>query len=129
MKKTIPYVLLLTLLFLLALTFGACGILQGLNEKQTASDSEIRALYSAYEENGGTLSYADWLASVKGDKADSGVDISSIKRIESTDLSEVYTITFTDGTTTRYTIEKKVASCLSARVQSTPFAETRRPLS
>ncbi len=35
-------------------------------------DPSIMAVYQAYRDNGGTLSYEDWLASIKGEKGDKG---------------------------------------------------------
>lgn len=38
----------------------------------TKEDSQIRTVYEAYKANGGTLSYEEWLQSIKGDKGDKG---------------------------------------------------------
>ena len=35
-------------------------------------DPQILAVYEAYQNNGGTLSYDEWLASIKGEKGDTG---------------------------------------------------------
>ena len=42
------------------------------------ADPEILAVYKAYAANGGTLSYDDWLASIKGEKGDAGANGSSV---------------------------------------------------
>ena len=36
------------------------------------SDPKIREIYNLYKENGGTLTYEEWLASIKGEKGDKG---------------------------------------------------------
>lgn len=36
------------------------------------SDSKISEIYKLYKENGGTLTYEEWLVSIKGEKGDKG---------------------------------------------------------
>ncbi len=50
------------------------GGLAGCNGGGTSSNSvtEIQTVYQAYVDNGGSLSYEEWLATIKGDKGDKG---------------------------------------------------------
>lgn len=78
-----------------------------------SSDSKIREIYKLYKENGGTLTYEEWLASIKGEKGDkgdtgeqgvAGVSVSSITKTSSEGNVDTYTITYSDGTTTTFTV-------------------------
>ena len=54
------------------LILTACG---GVNQKTNSGnnhDSEIRKIYELYVENGGNLTYEEWLESIKGEKGDTG---------------------------------------------------------
>lgn len=53
---------------LLALSLTACGAKVAENKP----DPEVYAIYQKYQENGGTLSYEEWLESIKGEKGDTG---------------------------------------------------------
>ncbi len=56
---------------LLALmTLSSCAV--GGSASSSESNDEIYTVYKAYQENGGTLSYEDWLSSIKGEKGDKG---------------------------------------------------------
>lgn len=88
----------------------------------TKEDSQIRTVYEAYKANGGTLSYEEWLQSIKGDKGDKGdtgatgakgdkgdkgddgKSIVSITKTFSSGNVDTYTITYSDGTTSTYTV-------------------------
>jgi len=59
----------LSMLSLLALGLGACSTAK--NESSPANE-DIRAIYELYQANGGTQTYEEWLASIKGDKGDKG---------------------------------------------------------
>lgn len=66
---------------------------------------------SAYEiavENGFVGSEADWLASLKGEKGDTGNGISDIAKTSTTNNIDTYTITFTNGNTINYNITNGV---------------------
>ncbi len=47
----------------------SCGVIDQGNSSQT---DEIQQVYNAYVANGGTLSYEEWLATIKGEKGDKG---------------------------------------------------------
>ena len=62
---------------------------------------------SAYEiavENGFVGSETDWLASLKGEKGDTGNGISNITKTSTSNNIDTYTITFTNGNTIDYNI-------------------------
>ena len=59
----------LSMLSLLALSLGACSTAESNN---SPANEDIRAIYELYQANGGTQTYEDWLASIKGDKGDKG---------------------------------------------------------
>ena len=66
---------------------------------------------SAYEiavENGFVGSEADWLASLKGEKGDTGNGISTITKKSTTNNIDTYTITFTNGNTIDYNVTNGV---------------------
>ena len=67
-RKAILYVLSgLTLVSMLS----SCGEEASSASSSSATD-EIYAVYESYKANGGTLSYEEWLASIKGEKGDKG---------------------------------------------------------
>ena len=66
MKRNKIILLLVILTLLLTLLLTACGK-TGKNDK-----NEIYNIYLSYAENGGTLTYEDWLSSIKGEKGDVG---------------------------------------------------------
>lgn len=47
---------------------------QSINEKENERDPEIERIYNLYLSNGGTLTYEEWLATIKGEKGDPGKD-------------------------------------------------------
>lgn len=53
---------------LLAAAMASCN----LDNNSSKPDPEIYAVYKKYQENGGTLSYEEWLESIKGEKGDTG---------------------------------------------------------
>ncbi len=63
---------LLLIIPALALLLGGCGQSGG-NENQ--QDKEIRNIYALYQANGGTLSYDEWLKTIKGEKGDRGASL------------------------------------------------------
>ena len=66
--KKIKFGLVLVILFSL-LSLASCMD----NEKTQGNiDSEISEIYQLYLNNGGTLSYEEWLSSIKGEKGDTG---------------------------------------------------------
>ena len=74
MKKTH----LLLGIFLLAISTVSCGSIISSKEQtqsntQSVNDNEdIRQIYNLYIASGGTLTYEQWLASIKGEKGDKG---------------------------------------------------------
>ena len=101
MKKSSLIVLLL-IVTVLCLTLAACGTV--LPNSSTGGDAEIHALYQAYAEDGGTLSYEEWLTSIKGAKGEDGVGIKSIDKTETEGLVDTYTITLTNDETATFTV-------------------------
>lgn len=92
-------------------------------------DQQIRAIYTQYQENGGTLSYEEWLESIKGEKGDTGeqgpkgdtgeqgpqgpagsdgingsdgVSIVSIEKTGSFGITDEYTIYYSNNTTSTF---------------------------
>ena len=73
-RKAILYVFSgLTLVSMLSSCGGETSSSSG-----TSTASEIYAVYEAYKASGGTLSYDEWLASIKGEKGDKGDEGASI---------------------------------------------------
>ena len=99
----------------LTLSLASCG-----EETPSSSlDDEIHQIYAAYQENGGTLSYEEWLSSIKGEKGDpgekgekgedgkpgkDGTSVTSIALTSSSDNVDTYTITYSDGTTSTFKV-------------------------
>ena len=104
-KKILMFILAVCLIIPCGFIFSACD-----NDKSVESqvvDSEIRAIYALAVGNGETRTYEEWLASIKGEKGekgDSGNGITKIEKTTTEGLNDTYTITFTDGTTTTFTI-------------------------
>ena len=107
MKKFLILFLVL-LLTLGALSLSACSLFGKKGDSTPAlSDDSIRAVYTAYAESGGTLSYEEWVDSIKGEKGDTGaagVGIASIVKTSTVGLVDTYTITLTNGSTTTFTV-------------------------
>ena len=86
-------------------------------------DTRIIEVYDAYKANGGTLDYDTWLSSIKGEKGDkgdtgdkgekgdkgdtgeTGKGISSVIQSGMTGNEVTYTIIYTDGTTSTFTVK------------------------
>ena len=68
MKKIAKWLLIASVLVFAFVALVACGK----GEDKSYKDSEIYQVYLAYAENGGTLSYDEWYASIKGEKGDPG---------------------------------------------------------
>ena len=76
-------------------------------------EAEIRKIYAFYLEDGGAKSYEDWLASIKKKE---GISIVGFEKTESDADSDTYTIRFSDGTSTQFTVKngkdgKEAYSC------------------
>ena len=106
-KKVFAFILLLLLCFSLV----GCDFLK--NDQHTPSDEtnytvleeqESYKIYRLAASSGYEGTYEEWLRSIKGDKGDAGVGIASITKTDSNGLVDTYTITFTDGTKTTFTI-------------------------
>ena len=79
MRKTNKF---FTLFLLLSVAISGCSLLPGgaarrrskSTEEEVADtyDPKIREIYDLYLANGGTLTYEEWLESVKGEKGDKG---------------------------------------------------------
>lgn len=72
MRKKKTFFGLISALFLTGLLTG-CDEFDGL--KSSNSVDEIQIIYKAYQENGGELTYEEWLASIKGEKGTNGSSI------------------------------------------------------
>lgn len=59
------------IVFLLTLCFAAL-FLVACDTDEVAQNDEIRAVYQLYLDNGGDLTYEEWLATIKGDKGEKG---------------------------------------------------------
>ena len=123
----------LSVLMLSAILLTGCGE-TGTSVQPSTSESvnnEIMNVYDSYKANGGTLSYEEWLASIKGEKGDKGEDgmdgkdgkdgvngkdgvdgkdgadgrsITGITKTSSSGNVDTYTITYSDGTTSTFTV-------------------------
>ena len=108
----------LVLLPLCALLLVGCGVsLETSATESKQQDSKIREVYDAYKANGGTLDYDTWLESIKGkdgvngkDGADGkdGVSIVSITKTSSSGNVDTYTIAYSDGSTSTFTVTNGV---------------------
>jgi len=79
-------------------------------------NNNLSEIYSTYQNNGGTLSYDDWLASItdgktqkgetgpQGPAGQDGVSIASILKTGTEGLVDTYTITYSNGTTSTFTV-------------------------
>ncbi len=93
---------------LFGMTLTGCGKNNGNNN--------LSEIYSTYQSNGGTLSYDDWLASIQDGKSQKGepgpqgpagqdgVSIASILKTGTDGLVDTYTITYSNGTTSTFTV-------------------------
>lgn len=103
---------------LCALLLVGCGVsLETSATESKQQDSKIREVYDAYKANGGTLDYDTWLESIKGkdgvngkDGADGkdGVSIVSITKTSSSGNVDTYTIAYSDGSTSTFTVTNGV---------------------
>lgn len=93
----------------LAVALG-CGAFAACGEKKEAEKTyskDMQGVYAYAQDQGYTGSYEELIAAVKGekgDKGDAGVGIASIEKTSSTEVSDIYTITFTDNTTKEFTV-------------------------
>ena len=87
-----------------ALSPNSSNTQEGTSTSSEAIENEILKVYRLYAENGGTLSYEEWLDSIKGEKGDDGISIVSIEKTGSEGLTDTYTITYSDGSTSTFTI-------------------------
>ncbi len=69
MKKKNKFVCALLLSMSTLFGLASCS---GEGTSSSAGDPQIQEVYQAYLDNGGNLSYEDWLASIKGEKGDTG---------------------------------------------------------
>ncbi len=110
---------------------AGCGEDSTTIDSSTSSDNQIYAVYENYQANGGSLSYEEWLASIKGEKGDTGAtgaqgekgekgekgdkgdtgavgadgkSVTSITKTSSSGNVDTYTITYSDGTTSQFTV-------------------------
>ncbi len=67
MKKKVS-----TLFLLSAVLLTGCSNIKDDMSSSNSTDPEIERIYEAYKENGGTLTYEEWLATIKGEKGEKG---------------------------------------------------------
>ena len=96
-KKILTFILSVCLAVVSVALLTACKD----KNKTSTQDAEIRAVYALAVENGETMSYSEWLESIKG--AD-GKGIKSVRKVLSEGLVDTYIITFTDNSTTSFQI-------------------------
>ena len=93
MKKILFGILCLIMLFITS----SCD--QIIVERQDQEDIYLLAVEAGYS---GT--YEEWLETVKGDKGDQGISVLSIDKTSSDGLVDTYTIKYSDGKTSTFTI-------------------------
>lgn len=103
-KKRKLLIALLSVACATCCAFGISACSDGGSNSNT--DSEIYAVWQAYAEDGGTLSYDEWLASIKGDDGEDGADGVGISDITTSkeDGVTTITITLTNGETKTFTV-------------------------
>ncbi len=121
MKKTNKLVCALALSMGALLSLTSCDLAINQPTFKTSSSSstgspEIQEVYQAYVDGGGTLTYEEWLATIKGEKGDTGekgdkgdtgdagISVKSVTKTSSTDNVDTYTITYSDDTTSTFTV-------------------------
>ncbi len=57
-----------------------------LSDSTSAREPKIEEIYSLYQANGGTLTYEEWLTSIKGEKGDAGASILTGKGVPASTL-------------------------------------------
>ena len=102
MKKVLSLFMIVLMLFILV----GCNFSPS-NNGNTNNELEQQETYQIYRlaaTSGYEGTYEEWLKSIKGEKGDSGVGIASITKTGSDGLVDVYTVTFTDGSQTSFSI-------------------------
>ena len=109
--------------------------LTGCDKTNSGSLAEI---YATYQSNGGTLSYDDWLASIQDGKSEKGetgpqgpagqdgVSIASILKTGTEGLVDTYTITYSNGTTSTFTVTNGQNG--AAGIDGQPGADGHTPI-
>jgi len=90
MKRNLWILSVICLLLIAVSSLSACGLFGKGNDTTPASDDQIRAMYTAYAESGGKLSYDEWLALVRGEKGEIGVE--SDEKIVEVSLDDFITL-------------------------------------
>ncbi len=121
MKKTNKLVCALALSMGALLSLTSCDLAINqptfkISSSSSTGSPEIQEVYQAYVDGGGTLSYEEWLATIKGEKGDTGekgdkgdtgdagISVKSVTKTSSTDNVDTYTITYSDDTTSTFTV-------------------------
>ena len=102
-------------LSLIAVLCFACSFACSGNNKGETNNGEMYSVYTVYkayaEENGEMpMSYEEWLTNIKGDKGDKGDDgkdgvgIEKIEKTSTDNLTDAYTVTYSNGSTFTFTI-------------------------
>ena len=121
---------------LFGMTLTGCGKNNGNNN--------LSEIYSTYQNNGGTLSYDEWLASIQdgktqkgepgpqGPAGQDGVSIASILKTGTEGLVDTYTITYSNGTTSTFTVTNGANGQDGAQgsqgIQGNPGADGHTPV-
>lgn len=117
MRKRVLIIILCAVLVTGVLCLAMCGVRNG-NDGNLAMSQEY-AVYQGYlayaEENGQPrVSYEEWLSTVKGEpgepgsRGEDGKGIAEIKKTSQNGNLDIYTITFTDSTTTTFVVTNGV---------------------
>ena len=100
MKKVLC-VVVICLIAVMLFTFVGCDFIQR-NKGKVVSDADaLKGLFVKYAENGGKLSYDEWLDTIM---SGSNAGIASIEKTSSEGLVDTYTITLTNGQTSTFTV-------------------------
>lgn len=102
----------LFLLLLVCFTLVGCEFLNnGSNTQETENEQqaelekqETYQIYRLAASAGYEGTYEEWLRSIKGEKGDAGLGIASISKTGTEGLVDTYTVTYTDGSKTTFTI-------------------------
>ena len=109
MKKKLFFVLLFFSLILFTIGCDLNSVVKTSDETGDAIpmselEEKIQKVYRLALTTGYEGTYEEWLASIKGEKGEEGVGIVSIDKTSSEGLVDTYTVTYSDGTNSTFTI-------------------------
>lgn len=98
-------ILLLSLFLLTGCDFLNSFLSSKTGTSQVEEETDYRELlFLKAQESGFSDTYEEWLRSIKGEKGNDGVGVTSVEKTSTEGLVDTYTITFTNGTTTTFAI-------------------------